>query len=270
MRRVISSVGSILPEGFRRSLLGSESAPSSVANVVHAVLNKLPGKRVTCLPCRGVLTGYSMKIDWKRHRSFIYGTWETAVVNALADVVHSGDCVVDVGAHIGFYTLVLSKLVGPRGRVLAFEPLLWNFSVLCDNIRLNNCNHVTAINKGVLDHPCRLDAKVPPGELLPGSVPFSVSDGNAPATADAVSLDDFLHDSWLPVNFLKVDVEGAESVVLKGASRTIESYHPALVVEIHHFDGAPDASPVIPQLREWGYRIRWLSRWELTSHLLAT
>src|SRR5882672_1432078 len=151
MRRVISSVGSILPEVFRRSLLGSESVPSSIANVMHAVLNKLPGKRVTCLPCRGVLSGYRMKIDWNRHRSFIYGTWETAVVDALVDVVHSGNCVVDVGAHIGFYTLLLSKLVGPSGRVLAFEPLMWNFSVLYDNIRLNNCSHVTAINKAVLD-----------------------------------------------------------------------------------------------------------------------
>jgi FkbM family methyltransferase len=161
-------------------------------------------------------------------------------------------------------------MVGPGGRVLAFEPLPWNFQVLCDNIRLNHCTHAEAINKALLDRTCTLDAEVPGGEPLPGSVAFHTSDGSGQATASAVSLDDFLRETGRPVNFMKIDVEGLESLVLKGASRTIQSYHPALIIEVHHFDDSPDASPVICQLREWGYVIRWLSRWKLTSHLLAT
>ena len=270
MRRVISSGVERIPQRLRQALLGSPSDPTHMANALHMILNMLPGSRVTCLPCRGVLKGYHMKIDWSRHRSFVYGTWEPAVVNALVEIVRPGASAVDIGAHVGFYTLILSKMVGPQGRVLAFEPLPWNFRVLCDNIQLNHCTQVEAINKALLDRTCTLDAEMPEGEPLPGSVAFHMSDGTGQATADALALDDFLRDTGQPVNFMKIDVEGLESLVLKGASRTIEAYHPALIVEVHHFNGSPDASPVMCQLREWGYATRWLSRWKLTSHLLAT
>jgi len=270
MRRVISAVVDKIPTSLRQAVIGSPSRPSRVANALHAIMNILPGSRVPCLPCRGVLKGYRMKIDWSRHRAFVYGTWEPAVVKALVEVVKPGASAVDIGAHIGFYTLILSKMVGPQGRVLAFEPLPWNFSVLCDNIRLNNCTHVEAINKALLDRTCDLEADIREDGVLPGSVAYIATDGAESPIASAVPLDDFLRESKAPVHFMKVDVEGAESSVLKGASNTIESYHPALIIEVHHFDGPADASPVIGQLREWGYQIRWLTREKLTSHLLAT
>lgn len=167
MRRVVSRLQSILPESIRRSLLGSPSDPSRLANAVHAVLNRLPGEELTCLPCQGVLKGYQMKIDWSRHRSFIYGSWEPDVVKAIEDIVPSGAYALDIGAHIGFYTLLLAKIVGPHGRVSAFEPLPWNFSVLSDNIRLNHCTHVDAINKALLDRTCDLQADIRIDEVLP-------------------------------------------------------------------------------------------------------
>lgn len=271
MRKLISKLGGLLPENLRRPLLGSPSNPSFFANTFHRVLNRLPGEEMTCLPCEGVLKGYRMKIDWSRHRSFLYGNWEPDVVHAIADVVKSGAFALDIGAHIGFYTLVLSKTVGPHGRVLAFEPLPKNYSVLCDNIRLNNCTHVAAINKALLDRTCNLEADIRMNEAQPGSVAFLVTDKAEPSIASAVALDEFLGESKVPVDFIKMDVEGAESLVLKGASKTIESYHPTLLIEVHHFDGSPaDASPVMGQLCGWGYSIRWLDRWKLTSHLLAT
>lgn len=271
MRRVISKLVGILPDNLKRSLLGSPSNPSHFANAFHAVLNRLPGKEMTCLPCEGVLKGYRMKIDWSRHRSFVYGNWEPDVIHAIADVVKSGAFALDIGAHIGFYTLVLSKTVGPHGRVLAFEPLPCNYSIFCDNIRLNNCTQVEAINKALLDRTCNLEADIRINEAQPGSVAFLASDKAEHPIASAVALDEFLAGSRVPVDFMKVDVEGAESLVLKGASETIESYHPALLIEVHHFGGSPaDASPVIGQLRGWGYATRWLNRWPDTSHLLAT
>jgi hypothetical protein len=69
---------------------------------------------------------------------------------------------------------------------------------------------------------------------------------------------------------MKIDVEGAESLVLQGACKTIEENHPAMMIEVHHFDGSqPDDSPVIGQLQGWGYKIQWLNRWKETSHLFA-
>jgi len=271
VRQLTSKLGAVLPHNLRQLMLGSPSEPSPFANFVHGILNDLPGERVACFPCYGLLQGYRMKVDWTRHRSFIYGAWEPEVVNALVELVQPGWFVLDVGAHIGFYTLILSKLVGPQGRVVAFEPLPCNFAVLSENIQVNNCTHVEAVNKALLDHTCEMSPDISDDEQLPGSVPFSEGRGAGHIKAGAISLDDFLGDARCPVHFMKIDVEGSESLVLKGASRTIESNHPAMVVEIHHFDGSPaDDSPVMRQLREWGYAIRWLNRWRLTSHLLAT
>src|SRR5467141_2243561 len=103
-------------------------------------------------------------------------------------------------------------------------------------------------------------------EQLPGSVLFSEDCGTERIKVGAVSLDDFPRDARRPTHFMKIDVEGSESLVLKGASSTIESNHPAMVIEVHHFEGSPDDSPVIRQLCHWGYQIRWLTRWRLTSH----
>lgn len=67
---------------------------------------------------------------------------------------------------------------------------------------------------------------------------------------------------------MKLDIEGAELLVLKGATRTIEANHPVMVIEIHDFEGSSDDSLMVLQLSEWGYRRAGLTE-ELTSHLLA-
>lgn len=269
MRQLVSALESLLPSRARDTLLGSTSDPSWFANSVHTVLNRLPGARVACFPCHGLLQGYQMKIDWQRHRSFLAGTWEPRVVNAIVEIVKPGSHVVDIGAHVGFYTLLLSKLVGSEGVVLAFEPLTWNFSVLIENVKINGCKQVKPINKAVLDRPCKLAANICNDGPLPGSISFSALDEPVGSGVEAVSLDEFIQDKRLVVHFLKIDVEGSESLVLKGAARTIEANHPTMVIEIHHFEGSPQDSPVLLQLKQWGYNTRWLDRENLTSHLLA-
>jgi FkbM family methyltransferase len=269
MRRLICSLEHIFPNNFRQLALGSPADPSRLANFVHGILNRIPGERVACLPCKGVLQGCSMKIDWACHRSYIYGVWEPEVVSALQEVVRPGCFAIDAGAHIGFFTLILSRLVGPAGRVIAFEPLPWNFSVLNYNVRINRCSNVDTVDKALLDRKCELVANLPDDQPLPVGAGFSPSGGKEPITVDAVSLDDFLHDRQSRLHLIKVDVEGSELLVLRGACRTIETYHPTMIIEVHHFDSSPDASPAVDQIRAWGYEIRWLSRRKLTSHLLA-
>jgi FkbM family methyltransferase len=232
MRRFVSAAAANVPARIRHFLIGSPASPSRFAGGVHEFLNRLPGARIICLPCSGRLQGYRMKIDWSRHRSYIHGAWEQTVTDVLAQVVKPGMCAVDVGAHIGFYTLLLSNLVGTDGRVVAFEPLPWNFSVLSENILMNNCLHVEALNRAVLDRSCELSAsEFDDGDPLPGTVSLSDSESNGSIYVKATSLDDFFADHKYRVHFMKVDVEGAESLVLKGATQTIESDHPTMVMK---------------------------------------
>ena len=269
MQRLVVAMGRRLHPRVRQAVLGSWTTPSFLANAIHSLLNCLPGERFPCLPCGGILKGYRMRVDWSRHRSFLYGCWEPEIQEALLDLVREGSCALDIGAHIGYYTLLLSKLVGSRGKVIAFEPLPENFDVLEENIQLNLGCHVEAVNKAVFESSSQLELGFTTDSPFPGTASLFAEPGLPLVRVDAVSLDDFLHDRNERIDFIKIDVEGAEEQVLQGARRTIERDHPTLIIEVHHPGYAPETSRVLPILASWGYRTRWLQRSAVTSHLAA-
>jgi len=269
VERLIAGLIARLPERSKQILLGSPERPSWFANTVHSVMNLLPLRRFPVLQCGGVLKGYRMKIDWNRHRSFVYGTWEPEVVKALSEVVSPGDVTLDIGAHIGFYSLLLARLVGPTGQVIAFEPLPGNFKILAENVELNHCSQVRAINKAVLRRKSTMAITIPHDQPLPGSVSLFTDYGGQTVVVEAVSLDEFVREARVPVNFIKMDVEGAEELVLHGGWRTIESHHPTLMIEIHHSNCEREKHPAVGLLQERRYEVQWVNRWPLTSHLLA-
>ena len=270
MRRVITSIAGLIPNRAKAILLGSPSKPSRPAALIHRILNRIPGEPYPCLPCTGALEGYRMKVDWSRFRAFIYGTWEPEIVKAITEVVRDGFVAIDVGAHLGYYALILSRIVGSNGRVIAFEPIPSNFRILSDNIGLNRCNNIQAVNKAVSDRSGQFEGTLPTESALPSSFTLLKNKGANKIRVEVVSLDDFLKDWDRPIDFVQIDVEGAEGSVIRGARKTIESYHPILLVEIHHF-GAHLASSEVPrQLMELDYELNWLLKWEDTSHVLAT
>lgn len=270
-RSIVATVGRRIPPRFLRMLIGSPAHPSRLADSIHVVLNHLPGEGFPCLPCGGLLEGYRMRVDWMMHRSFIYGSWEPEVQQALVGLVRQGCRALDIGAHIGYYTLLLSKLVGNSGKVIAFEPLAENFKILEDNIRLNTCPQVEAIRKALWESPGQLELAVhsDTNETLPGRVSAVTPLGKRRVSVETVSLDDFCASRNERVDFIKIDVEGAEEQVLRGGQRVIASSHPALLIELHHFNGLPEDNPVPATLASLGYQVRWLDRSHSTSHIAA-
>jgi precorrin-6B methylase 2 len=77
--------------------------------------------------------------------------YEPMTTLAFHTLVQPGDRVVDVGAHVGYFTLLAARLCGPNGRVFAFEPHPDNFRLLERNIRENGAENVTAVRKAVAD-----------------------------------------------------------------------------------------------------------------------
>jgi FkbM family methyltransferase len=270
MRRVITALAGLVPNRAKAILLGSPSNPSWMAGVIHGTLNRIAGEPFPCLPCAGILEGYRMKVEWSRFRAFVYGTWEPEVVKAVTEVVHEGFVAIDIGAHLGYYALILSRIVGSNGRVIAFEPVPSNFRILSENIELNRCKNVQAVNKAVSNRSGRFEGAFPNESKLSSSFSLLKNDDANPITVEAVLLDDFLKDWDCPIDFIEIDVEGAEGMVLDGARKTIESYHPILLVEVHHFGARLESSQVPRQLMELDYDLKWLSKWEDTSHVLAT
>lgn len=170
---------------------------------------------------------------------FSLGRFERRTAAALAGLISPGDLVIDIGANIGAHTLALARAVGPKGRVVAFEPTDFAYTKLCANIALNPdiAPRIAAEQIMLLDDP---DA-VPPPELFAswplagGTNRHAVHCGRAMTTRDAgaTTLDAYLSRAGLgPVRLIKLDVDGYECAVLRGALRTLETDRPQMIVEL--------------------------------------
>lgn len=159
-----------------------------------------------------------------------------------------GDIVVDIGAHMGRYSITSSKLVGPHGKVIAVEAHPYNFKLLQRNIRLNGLTNVTAVNCAVYSKKDKLKLYLPDEEqgytmhhsLMTNYLVSKYSEGieQKYIEVQAYTLDNLMQRSGITqINWIKIDVEGAEYEVLRGA-REILSYndHLAILIEVHGKD----------------------------------
>ena len=259
-----------VPVSWRRALIGHPDRPSRVATFVHNLLNHLPRAESKVAACQGPLEGYRMLVNWRRFRSFVYGTWEPEVTGVITSIVKLGMTVIDIGAHVGYYSLLLAKCVGPTGRVFSFEPLHENLALLRKNVQLNNLTNVHSFCDALFSRAGELSLSVPDESPDSGDGSLIHDRGSKHVPVQAITLDSFCASANIQPDILKMDVEGAEYDVLLGAQETIRRCRPKLLIELHHFDGNVAAHPVPDLLAGWSYQIEWIGRWPLTSHILAT
>ena len=210
-----------------------------------------------------------MSTNWERYRGYIYGNWEPAVTQAIVSNAKRGMCAFDIGAHLGYYSLLLAKCVGPTGRVVSFEPSLVNFSTLQRNILLNNLDTVELINLAVFSKSGTVEMSVSSTDTASGDWSISRRANGDSIQVQTISLDQFCEANQVLPDFLKIDVEGAEYDVLMGGRETIGRSQPTMLIELHHFDGELAANRVPDLLNLWNYRIQWLEKWPQTSQILA-
>ena len=259
-----------VPVPLRRAIIGRPDKPSGVATFVHNLLNHLPRAESKVAACQGPLEGYRMLVNWRRFRSFVYGTWEPEVTGVITSIVKLGMTVIDIGAHVGYYSLLLAKCVGPTGRVFSFEPLHENLALLRKNVQLNNLTNVHSFCDALFSRAGELSLSVPDESPDSGDGSLIHDRGSKHVPVQAITLDSFCASANIQPDILKMDVEGAEYDVLLGAQETIRRCRPKLLIELHHFDGNVAAHPVPDLLAGWSYQIEWIGRWPLTSHILAT
>jgi FkbM family methyltransferase len=180
-----------------------------------------------------------------------YGEYSELEMEMLGRFLKPGDIVLDLGANVGAHTLYFAHQVGPTGRVIAFEPQRVVFQTLCANVALNSLTNVWALQAGAGESEGQ--TRLPP-------LDYSRSDNFG-----AVSLDSAGEGEPVPVRtvdnlelascaMLKVDVEGWEVQVLRGAKATLACCQPLLYMENHN---AHQAEALIAQVQEVGYRIHW-------------
>ncbi|MBU0995462.1 MAG: FkbM family methyltransferase [Proteobacteria bacterium] len=181
-----------------------------------------------------------------------YGEFSEFEVEIFNQVCTAGDIVVEVGANIGTHTLVLSKLVGPQGRVYAFEPQRIVFQNLCANMSINSISNVEC-------HQMAVSGKE--GFILLPDIRYDVEGNFGGVEIDkfqtgqkvpAVTLDDFLEIPCLKL--LKIDVEGMEVDVIQGAKTIIETHKPIIYIENDRSEKSKDLIEII---RSLNYRMFW-------------
>jgi FkbM family methyltransferase len=147
----------------------------------------------------------------------LYGGYEQREIDLLCSLVQPGDCVLDIGANIGLYSLALSRAVGPGGRVIAFEPDPDNAALLRRNLNVNGCTNVTVIEDALGDES--KDVKLYESEDNRGALSTSDVLGVGEEHAIRVRMrrgDAVLAELGVKPRLAKIDVEGAEPLVIAG------------------------------------------------------
>lgn len=177
--------------------------------------------------------------------------------------IRSGDTVIDAGAYTGEFTVYAAKAAGPGGKVIAFEPDPSVFSRLLSNIKLNGLSNVLAINKGLWSAKTVLKFN----ESAQGGNFFK--DGATDTIELNVSpLDDELAAHGIKkVDFIKMDVEGAEVEALKGARQTLLDNDVSLAIASYHkLNGEKSSGQVERLLKEFGYGAETSHERHLTTY----
>ena len=164
---------------------------------------------------------------------FFQGTYETALTEKVSMLVEKGDVCIDVGANFGWYTTLLRKLCGSTGAVHAFEPVPPIYDELVDNYRLmGSPANVFLHNFALGDAPGEIEVNLFTG-LSTGHASMSDRgrDDATPFKCAIVTLDSYLSDRGIGrVNFVKVDIEGAEILFLKGAGSLFQQDVPPIIL----------------------------------------
>jgi FkbM family methyltransferase len=184
--------------------------------------------------------------------------FERLQAQLIKDALKPSMKVLDIGANIGYYTLMVARALRGTGQVYAFEPEPFNFRLLAANVKINGYNNVTLIRKAV----CDSNREVTLFRDLDFSGGHSLwrDNVNHPSIVEHVSattLDSFA-ENIQKVDMIKMDIEGAEGRAIRGGEKLLKEQHPALFIEIsprllrHAGD---DHRDLIELLESWGYKL---------------
>ncbi len=197
---------------------------------------------------QGKLKGNKWIVGAGDNHGYWLGSYEYAMQRVFSKIIKPGSVVYDIGANVGFYTLLASKLVGKQGRVFAFEPLAENIFYIKKHVRINLCNNVMIIEVAVSERNAAVffqeGVNSAEGTISP----------SGKRQVKAKSLDRmYAMGEILPPDYIKVDIEGGELSALLGSRELISKYYPTIFLSTH---GADMHKKCCSLLQEIGYDVQ--------------
>lgn len=234
-----------------------------IANFIRQRINPSVPDGITLIEVAGGgLAGFQIWLDLKSEKDYWLGTYELALQEALGELVQPGMIAYDIGANIGYITLLLAHLVGENGVVYAFEALPTNLERLETNVAQNQMDsRVNIVHSAVVERSGPVEFMVGPsggmGKAV-GSVGRTNIEYSNLITVPGVSMDEFVYEDKNPVpQLVKMDIEGGETLALPGMKHLILEAQPLLLLELHGPESAECAWII---LREAGYRLCYMQR----------
>lgn len=205
----------------------------------------------------GDLKGYKVLLNLKTEKSRWLGTYEPELQAALREFLRPGSTVYDVGANIGYITLMMAHNVGVDGRVYAIEALPANVERIQQNVALNNLKNVSVVPAAVIDRAGQVTFYVHDSVGMgkaAGSIGRRDEQYKAEITVTGISLDAFVYEQGHPLpEAVKMDIEGGEVLALPGMMRLLREAHPILFLELH----GPESEKIAWEtLTRCGYTLR--------------
>ncbi len=160
--------------------------------------------------------------------SYYLGNFEITQMTKILNGLKVGDIFFDIGANVGIYSLLASDIVGENGKVIAFEPLPSNINSLKKHIELNKCKNVIICEYALSDCDGTSNFEEHPDNTMGYLSNF----GSLKIITHTI--DTIIRKKLVPIpNFIKIDAEGAESMILTGATFFLENYSSTLIVSLH-------------------------------------
>lgn len=178
---------------------------------------------------------------------------EIQVHDIIRQYLKPNDVFIDIGANFGLHTVYAAKLVGEKGRVFAFEPVTKHLNLLQKNLSLSHVkNRVEIVSSAVSNSTeSSLIFYLSPEEEIAVTASLKASNNNSKKTKVAnIRLDDYWNSIDKEIKLIKIDVEGAELEVLKGAEKLLKKWKPKLLIEVHGF-ALPSFGTNVKELRNF-------------------
>lgn len=246
----------ILPNSFKQAIYKFKP----LARLIRGGLNRAaPTGLVEVKVAAGDLAGYTILLDMQVDKDYWLGTYEPELQAALRQLIPTGAVIFDVGANIGYVSLLLAKAAGETGKVFAFEALPSNVEQLRRNVALNAMDaRVSVIDRAVTQAtgPVRFLVHASGGM---GKVAGSAGRDDrveSEITVPGISLDGFVYgEGNPPPQVVKMDIEGGEVLALPGMRRVLTEARPLMLMELH---GPESCRAAWETLTAAGYEICWM------------
>jgi FkbM family methyltransferase len=242
--RLAALAARILPVSLKQSIYRFKPLAGLVRRTLnHAAPTELSQVKIAA----GNLAGFTFELNLMTEKDYWLGTYEVELQQAVNDLLRPGMCIYDVGANIGYVTLLLARAAGESGQVVAFEALPANVARLEKNVALNNLGgRVTVVPAAVVDQAGPVHFLVHPstsmGKAVGSAGREKMEEYLKEIEVPGVALDGYVFEQDLPPHLapqaIKMDIEGGEVLAIKGMERILLEIRPLLLVELHGHEAA--------------------------------